>query len=107
MTFRVPPSQDPNSDFNSTVLAFTHQMGYESDNTKKGVKTAIKDYEAVVKSEPPQWVYDIWPSIALSVLHLAIAKGKPLPERLDFPESALKSPKMPLQEPNWTSNSGG
>ena len=107
MTLKVPPSQDPNADFDSLVLAFTHQMGYESDNTKKGVKTAIKDYEAVLKAEPPEWVFDIWPSIALSVLHLAIAKEKPLPNRLDFPETALKSPKMPLQEPIWTSNSGG
>ena len=100
MTLKVPPSQDPNADFDSLVLAFTHQMGYESDNTKKGVKTAIKDYEAVLKAEPPEWVFDIWPSIALSVLNLAIAKEKPLPNRLDFPaeESENASPGAKLDQ---------
>ena len=61
MTFKVPPSQDPNADFDALVLAFMHQMGYESDNTKKGVKSAVKDYEAKLQAEPPQWVFDIWP----------------------------------------------
>ena len=69
-----------------------HQMGYESDNTKKGVKSAVKDYEAKLQAEPPQWVFDIWPSIALSVLHLAIAKEKKLPERL-ISRVGLEEPK--------------
>lgn len=106
MTLQTPPSQDPNVDFLTTLKAFMTQTGYESDNTVKGVKSAIKDYVAVVKSEPPQWINDIWPSIALSVLHLAIAKSEKLPEDFKFPNTALKSEKTPLQDPEWTSPTG-
>lgn len=94
MELRTPPSEDPNSDFESTVLAFMNQVGYESENTAKGVKTATKDYVSILKQEPPDWIKDIWPSIALSVLHLAIAKKQPLPRDLAYPETALKSGTM-------------
>lgn len=91
MELRTPPSEDPNSDFEGTVLAFMSQVGYESENTAKGVKTATRDYVAVLKQDPPVWIKDIWPSIALSVLHLAIAKRQPLPADLKYPNTALKS----------------
>ena len=47
------------------------QNGYTSDNSKHGLKSALKDYEAVFHSGAPKWLDLVWPSIGVSLLHLA------------------------------------
>ena len=67
------------------------QNGYSSDNSKKGLKSTVKDYVAVFRTEPPEWISLIWPSTAVSVVHLSLSFKKKLPEKLDLPEVSLKS----------------
>ncbi|MCD8339103.1 MAG: hypothetical protein LUC43_02730 [Burkholderiales bacterium] len=92
-------------DFTTLLNNLFQQQGYESDNCNKGVESASKDYKALFKEDPPQWVNDIWPSVALSVLHLAISEKTKLPADYKFPDTALKEKKT-VKWPDWTSSSG-
>ena len=67
------------------------QNGYTSDNSKHGLKSALKDYEAVFHSGAPKWLDLVWPSIGVSLLHLALSFKQPLPENVDLPQEALKN----------------
>ncbi len=87
---KIHQAVNGNEDFKTSVLKFMDQNGYESDNTKRGVKTAARDCVAVFKCEPPDWIRRIWPSIAISILHLAVAKNERLPDDLDLPGAAIK-----------------
>jgi len=62
-----------------------------SDNSKHGLKSALKDYEAVFHSGAPKWLDLVWPSIGVSLLHLALSFKQPLPENVDLPQEALKN----------------
>ena len=76
-------------DYSTLLQKLLQQNGYTSDNSKHGVKSALKDYEAVFHSGAPKWL--VWPSIAVSLLHLALSFKQPLPEKVDLPQEALKN----------------
>ncbi len=91
--------------FTELLTNLFNQQGYTSDNTIKGVQSASKDYKAAFNEDPPAWVGDIWPSIAVGVLHLAVSEKTKLPENPKFPDTALKE-KKDVVWPDWTSSSG-
>ena len=39
-------------DFNEMLTRMLQQNGYTSDNSKKGLRSALKDYDAVFHKEP-------------------------------------------------------
>jgi hypothetical protein len=45
----------------------------------------------VFHSGAPKWLDLVWPSIAVSLLHLALSFKQPLPEKVDLPQEALKN----------------
>lgn len=77
--------------FEDLLGRLLQQNGYASDNTRHGLKSALKDYTAYFHAEAPDWLRLVWPSIGLSVVHLALSFKKPLPEKIDLPQSALKN----------------
>lgn len=77
--------------FEQMLPQLLNQNGYTSDNTKKGVQTALRDYKAVFHKDEPDWLKLVWPSVAMSVLHLAISCKTELPQATDLPMTALKS----------------
>ena len=78
-------------DYSTLLQKLLQQNGYTSDNSKHGVKSALKDHEAVFHSGAPKWLDLVWPSIAVSLLHLALSFKQPLPEKVDLPQEALKN----------------
>ena len=66
-------------DYSTLLQKLLQQNGYTSDNSKHGVKSALKDYEPVFHSGAPKWLDLVWPSIAVSLLHLALSFKQPLP----------------------------
>ena len=69
-------------DYSTLLEKLLQQNGYTSDNSKHGLKSALKDYEAVFHSGAPKW---------LGLLHLALSFKQPLPENVDLPQEALKN----------------
>ena len=78
-------------DYSTLLEKLLQQNGYTSDNSKHGLKSALKDYEAVFHSGAPKWLDLVWPSIGVSLLHLALSFKQPLPENVDLPQEALKN----------------
>ena len=78
-------------DFNEMLTRMLQQNGYTSDNSKKGLRSALKDYDAVFHKEPPKWLSLIWPSTAMSLVHLSLAKKTSLPDTVNLPQCALKN----------------
>ncbi len=74
-------------DYSTLLEKLLQQNGYTSDNSKHGLKSALKDYEAVFHSG----AHLVWPSIGVSLLHLALSFKQPLPENVDLPQEALKN----------------
>ena len=50
-------------DYSTLLEKLLQQNGYTSDNSKHGLKSALKDYEAVFHSGAPKWLDLVWPSI--------------------------------------------
>lgn len=77
-------------DFKNLLAKFLRQNGYESENSTRGLKSALKDYQCVFGEDAPLWVKSLWTSTALSTVHLAIATKKALPEYFEVPREALR-----------------
>lgn len=78
-------------DFEALIGAFLHQNGYDSENSKRGLRSASLDYKALFNEEPPEWIKTIWLSTALSVVHLAIEVKEPLPNQITLPAEAIRN----------------
>lgn len=78
-------------DFETLLTKLLEQNGYTSDNTKHGLKTALKDYQAVFGKDAPQWLELVWPSIGVSLVHLALSFKRALPDKVNLPQVALKN----------------
>lgn len=78
-------------DYNTLLEKLLQQNGYTSDNSKHGLKSALKDYEALFHTGAPTWLELVWPSTGVSLLHLALSFKQPLPERVKLPQEALKN----------------
>lgn len=77
-------------DFEALIGAFLHQNGYDSENSKRGLRSATLDYKAVFNEELPNWTKNIWQSTALSLVHLAIEVKEPLPNQIAIPAEAIR-----------------
>jgi len=84
-------SVESQEDFEALIGAFLHQNGYDSENSKRGLRSATLDYKAVFNKELPDWTKIIWQSTALSLVHLAIEVKEPLPGRITIPAEAIRS----------------
>lgn len=78
-------------DYSTLLEKLLQQNGYTSDNSKHGLKSALKDYEALFHKGAPTWLELVWPSIGVSLLHLSLSFKRPLPEKVDLPQGALKN----------------
>lgn len=78
-------------DYSTLLEKLLQQNGYSSDNSKHGLKSALKDYEAVFHNGAPKWLDLVWPSIGVSLVHLALSFKQPLPEQVNLPQEALKN----------------
>ncbi len=67
-------------DYSTLLEKLLQQNGYSSDNSKHGLKSTLKDYEAVFHNGAPKWLDLVWPSIGVSLVHLALSFKQPLPE---------------------------
>jgi len=84
-------SVESQEDFEALIGAFLHQNGYDSENSKRGLRSASLDYKAVFNEELPAWIKTIWQSTALSLVHLAIEVKEPLPNQITLPAEAIRS----------------
>ena len=49
-------------DYSTLLEKLLQQNGYSSDNSKHGLKSALKDYEAVFHNGAPKWLDLVWRS---------------------------------------------
>ena len=82
-------AQCSNLEFDQMIQKLLEQNGYNSENSRKGLEFALKDYNSIFCSEAPSWLSTVWTSTAMSLVHLAIARKQKLPEQVRIPQSAL------------------
>ncbi len=83
-------SVESQEDFQALIGAFLHQNGYDSENSKRGIRSASLDYKVLFNEELPDWTKTIWQSTALSLIHLAIEVKEPLPKQITLPVEAIR-----------------
>ena len=60
-------------DYSTLLENSCKENGYSSDNSKHGLKSTLKDYEAVFHNGAPKWLDLVWPSIGVSLCPLSLS----------------------------------